>query len=318
MYYKEYTVSFCGKQFQAKPNGRDAASITNKLKTTSLTYDFLADRVGNHGCAFAPAVFSAARKSENFIKQQLFAVDMDDGTSYYTIKERADKYHLPVLFAYKSFSWTEQHEKFRVVFAMNNPITDIFKAQVIIKMLMCIFHECDTHCSDTARLFYGSTKGLLYLAEETEEISFHDLVIALNSFFYDTYDENHYTAKIRKFYNSIGLETKKKVPVCTVNHQNNSALRRRTTKVDFEVLKERCQLFHDFADGSEYYYYPTLFHIATNMVNMDKGKDEFMKIIKHPNNAHCTSYHERSWKPILNTPDSAKFTLEKYPILGYI
>ena len=135
MYYKEYTVSFYGKQFQHKPDGKETSLITSKLKPTILTYDFLADRVGNHGCTFAPAVFDGARKSENFMEQQLFAVDMDDGISYPTIKQRADRYHLPVLFAYKSFSWTGQHEKFRIVFAVDKPVTDAFSAQVIMKTL---------------------------------------------------------------------------------------------------------------------------------------------------------------------------------------
>lgn len=298
--YKEYTVSFYGKQYSKKPDVKETALITNKLKPATLTYDFLANHVGEHGCTFAPAVFNGSRRSDNFVGQQLFAIDIDDGASYHNIKERADKYHLPILFAYKSFSWTAEHEKFRVVFAMNKMITNIFRAQVIVKMLMCIFNECDVHCSDPARLFYGSNKGLLYLADEAIEISFQELVIAVNSYLYDKYDENHYTAKIREFYSTLGLETKKKVPTISIVNNNNRP-RRRTAKVDFTVLKERCQLFRDFAEGNEYYYYPTLFRIAANMVNMDKGKEEFLKIIDAAENAHCTSYHTRSWKPILNT-----------------
>ncbi len=299
MYYKSYTVSFYRKQYNKKPDGKEVASITNKLKPATLSYDFLAHHVGELGCTFAPAVFSGSRRTENFIGQQLFAIDIDGGINYTTIKERADRYHLPVLFAYRSFSWASEHEKFRVVFAMDIEITDASRAQVIIKMLMCIFEECDSHCSDLARLFYGSNKGLLFLSPEPKEISFQDLVIAVNSYLFDRFDESHYTAKIHKFYSSIGLETKKKVPVISVD--SSAIYKRRTTNVDYAVLKERCQLFRDFIEGNEYYYYPTLFRIATNMVNMDKGKDTFLKIIDSPENAHCTSYHTRSWKPILNT-----------------
>lgn len=213
MNYKEYTVSFYGKQYNKKPDGQETALITNKLKPTALTYDFLAHHVGELGCTFAPAVFTGSRRAEHFIGQQLFAIDIDDGAAFTTIKARADRYHLPVLFAY---------------------------------------------------------------------------------------DESRYTAKIHQFYRSIGLDTKKKVPAIAVN-PTLSTNRRRTTKVDFTVLKERCQLFSDFADGNEYYYYPTLFRIAANMINMDKGKNAFLKIIDSPENAHCVSYHTRSWKPILNT-----------------
>lgn len=300
MNYKSYTVSFHGKQYSKKPDGKEAAYITNKLKPTTLSYDFLAHHVGELGCTFAPAVFNGTRRTENFIGQQLFAIDIDGGADYHTINERADRYHLPVLFAYRSFSWTAAQERFRVVFAMDREIADAFRAQVIIKMLMCIFEECDTHCSDLARLFYGSNKGLLFLSPEPSEISFQDLVIAVNSYLFDKYDESHYTAKVRQFYSVIGLETKKEVPAIAINTTGTIG-KRRTTKVDFAVLKERCQLFRDFIEGNEYYYYPTLFRIATNMVNMDKGKDMFLKIIDNPENAHCFAYHTRSWKPILNT-----------------
>ena len=57
--YKQYTVSFYGKQYTSKPKGKVAAQISNKLATTSLTYDFLANRVGEKGCSFAPGVLMA-------------------------------------------------------------------------------------------------------------------------------------------------------------------------------------------------------------------------------------------------------------------
>lgn len=34
---------------------------------------------------------------------------------------------------------------------------------------------------------------------------------------------------------------------------------------------------------------------------MEKGKSEFLKILSSPENEHCISYHERDWRPILNT-----------------
>ena len=98
MDYKSYTVSFYGKQYSKKPDGKKSACITNKLKPTTLSYDFLAHHVGELGCTFAPAVFNGARRTENFIGQQLFAIDIDGGADYHTINERADRYHLPVFF----------------------------------------------------------------------------------------------------------------------------------------------------------------------------------------------------------------------------
>lgn len=321
MNYKEYNVSFYGKQYKSKPSQSEAAKISRNLSACRLTYDFLAHRVGECGCTFASAVFNGKRKTENFSKQQLFAIDIDNKVSFNEIKQRADRYRLPVLFAYRTFSYTEEHEKFRVVFAMDRIITDAFTAQVITKMLMCIFHECDSHCSDLARMFFGSNKGLLYFSETGTEFSFNDIVIALNSYMFDKYDESHYTAKIKDFYNSVGVVTEKKTPVFS-NENNNLVIhksggiqvksvkrtcsrsksdRRRNTNVNFKTLKERCKLYRDFVEGNDWYYYPELFLIATNMVNMEKGKSEFLKILNSPENEHYTSYRTRNWRPILNT-----------------
>ena len=58
MVYKEYTISFYGKQYSRKPDSKEAGIITSKLKPATLTYEFLAQRVGEDGCSFAPAVFN--------------------------------------------------------------------------------------------------------------------------------------------------------------------------------------------------------------------------------------------------------------------
>lgn len=321
MNYKEYNISFYGKQYNSKPSDDEIPKISRNLSPCRLTYDFLAKRVEKCGCTFTPAVFNGSRKTENFSEQQLFAIDIDDKVSFKEVKQRADRYRLPVLFTYRTFSYTEEHEKFRVVFAMDRIITDAFTAQVITKMLMCIFHEFNSHCSDLARMFFGSNKGLLWFSEDGREFSFDDIVMALNSYMFDKYDESHYTAKIHQFYNLAGFEKNRKSPVFSDENNNliikksgiiqvknikrtcsgSKSGRRRNTNVDFKTLKERCRLCRDFVDGNEWHYYPELFLIATNMVNMEKGKSEFLKILDSPENEHCISYHERDWRPILNT-----------------
>lgn len=262
MNYKEYNISFYGKQYKSKPLDDKIPKISRNLSLRRLTYNFLAYRVGVCGFTFAPAVLNGKRKTENFSEQQLFAIDVDDKISFKEVKQRADRYRLPVLFAYRTFLYTEEHEKFRVVFAMDRIITDAFTAQIITKMLMRIFHECDSHCSDPARMFFGGNKGLLYFSEDGREFSFNDIVIALNSYIFDKYDESHYTEKIHQFYNSVSVETNRKSPVFSIENGNliieksryiqakkvkrtcsgSKTGRRRNTNVDFKTLKERCKL----------------------------------------------------------------------------
>ena len=324
--YKEYRVSFDGHHNSKKPEGKKQASISCNLSPCILTYDFLAKRVAEKGCTFCPAVYNGKRKSENFKSQQLFVVDIDDYATYAEMKERADRYNLPILFAYKTFSWTPEKDKFRLVFALDCEITDARTAKIITAIFMHIFNECDKSCKDLARMFYGSTNGLYYLADEPQEISFRELIIAYNCYMFDLHDEAHYTRELGKFYTGIDphfvVKLNGKVPfygidgygspvISTISRTaspiskseyqvKNKGERRKTSKVDFDELEKQCRLFRDFRSGKEYYFYPQLFHIATNLVNMEKGKQEFMNILESPANEGYAAYHERSWKPILN------------------
>lgn len=311
---KEYQVSFDKKRHLEKPTGNEIGRINNQFYRKSIAYDKLAYEVGEYGCTFSPAIYNGKRRKENFIGQQLIALDFDNGVTFAEIKERAEHYRLPILFAYKTFSYTEEHEKFRVVYALSDMICDVFTAETVTGMFMKIFSECDKACKDSSRMFFGG-KGLLEIADEPIEIYGRDLLIAFVTYMNDRYGENHYTREIKKFYECIGIKYNKILPVIddgkfVYKGINNSATNSNTVKNKsrrvvtrnfyWNILYNRCRLYRDFADGSEYYYYPELFHLATNLINIEKGKNEFLKILNEPENEYCTSYHKRNWNVILN------------------
>ena len=113
-------------------------------------------------------------KKENYMGQHLIALDFDNGVTFAEIAKRAEHYRLPILFAYKTFSCTEEHEKFRVTFALSDVIIDSFTSEFVTAMFMKIFTECDEACKDSSCMFFGG-KGLLRLADEPIEISGHGL-----------------------------------------------------------------------------------------------------------------------------------------------
>lgn len=310
---KEYQVSFDKKRHSEKPTGNEIGKINNQLYTQSIAHDKLAYEVGECGCTFSPAIYNGKRRKENFIGQQLIALDFDNGVTFAEIKERAEHYRLPILFAYKTFSYTTEHEKFRVVFALSDMICDEFTAETILVMFMKIFGECDKACKDSSRMFFGG-KGLLELADEPIEISWQDMMISFITYMNDRYGESHYTREIKKFYHSLGVKydgilpalddgkfvyegVNSPAPSCNVK---NKSRRNVTRDFNWKMLYNKCRLYRDFVDGTEYYYYPELFHIATNLINIEKGKKEFLRILNAPENEHCTSYHIRNWNVILN------------------
>lgn len=310
---KYYEVSFSRIRHTSKPEGNEIGKISNSLYTKSIDYKELALEVGERGCTFSPAVYNGKRRKENYMGQQLIALDFDNGVTFSEIAKRAEHYRLPILFAYKTFSCTEAHEKFRVVFALSDVIIDSFTSEVVTAMFMKIFTECDEACKDSSRMFFGG-KGLLLLVNEPAEISGQDLLIAFVTYMNDRYGANHYTREIKSFYQNIGVKYEKILPVIENGNfvrekANNPAScstsehkdRRTVTRnFDWNILYNKCRLYRDFAEGNEYYYYPQLFHIAANLVNIEKGKSVFLKILNSPQNEHCTAYHTRSWDTILN------------------
>ena len=62
------------------------------------------------------------------------------------IKERAEKYNLPILLAYDSFS-VAQRKKFGIVFLNSTPLSSFREAEVVQKALMEIFPEAENNCS---------------------------------------------------------------------------------------------------------------------------------------------------------------------------
>lgn len=314
---KAYTISFDKVAYTSKPSGREVGTISNRLITKSIQYDILAHLCGEAGCSFSPAVFNGKRRRETYIEQQLIVLDFDSGIKFEVIKERAERYRLPILFAYKSFSWSEALSKFRVVFSLADAVEGALTGETVTAMFMQIFRECDSTCSDCSRMFFGG-KGLLYLAEKPNEITLQDLQLAFRCSLCDTYDEKHYMAKVRQFYEKCGVKTERNVPllengqfVCTekIPHEKKcrtreksgtNRRRKQTRNFSWDALYECCQLFRQFADGTEYYYYPELFLLATNLINIEKGKAEFLRILNLPENAGHAAYHERNWRVILN------------------
>jgi len=115
-----------------------AGRIARKERIRNLSNDnfikFASD-VGLKGHTFCPATFKNGKKDEkNFEQMQMFPLDFDGKTkqiSFEEVKERAERYRLPIKFAYKTFSSTEEKERFRVVFLHESSIEDIRVAKIV-------------------------------------------------------------------------------------------------------------------------------------------------------------------------------------------
>ncbi|MUG85716.1 hypothetical protein GNP92_05035 [Paenibacillus timonensis] len=145
---------------------------------TNLTVEELAAKWIS-GYSILPAKMRGKKsEDDNWTNQQVFAVDFDNengdkervSDDYYVTHEEAlemaRQAGLSPAFIYSSFSSSEIHQKFRMVFILNDEITTKQQHNEVTTRLYSAFMKggyviADTKCSDLSRIYYGG-RNLLY------------------------------------------------------------------------------------------------------------------------------------------------------------
>ncbi len=140
-------------QYNSKPSGFETGLIQKKLVPTEISLEDLAKYL-SMGATFKPALLNGT-KNVDWISQQIFALDFDEGTSIQEELDRCKQLDICPAFGYTSFSHTEATHKFRLVFATDKVITDINVRNTIQKLLINIFPTSDSVTFEPSRLFYG-------------------------------------------------------------------------------------------------------------------------------------------------------------------
>lgn len=208
-------VSLDRKGFRLKPTAKDVPEISQRIgrsvkELLSADIRTFAEKIGIDGHTFCPATFiGGLRKKENFEQQQLFALDFDNKdlnkkVSFEEIKERADFYELPVLFAYDTLS-SREHDKFRVVFLNDVAIPDRKVAEAMQQAMGGIFPEADSSCyRDVSKMYFGG-KELLYYDDKLSQINIETLFRSLTYCFKERYKPNHYKERLSQFSKETGI-----------------------------------------------------------------------------------------------------------------
>ncbi|MGG3940960.1 hypothetical protein ABEV54_05790 [Peribacillus psychrosaccharolyticus] len=148
------------KCYFEKPQGSMIGSINNRIinHKKDINVEQLAYEVSN-GKSFVGATFKAVngqlrRSIDNWESQQVIALDFDEGL---TLDEayKDSFFQDNAAFLYTTFSHTEEHHKFRVVFVLEEPIYNYNEYESIIKNLFQRYPYADKACKDGSRLFFG-------------------------------------------------------------------------------------------------------------------------------------------------------------------
>lgn len=169
------------KNFDRKPTKKETIRVSNRIAKyqTEISIDEFAKYVTQpYGRSFSVAIFSSSKRSNKTWKsQQVFALDIDSGLTIKDALERCNSLNISPTFIYTTFSSTPQHEKYRIIFVLNEEIDDIRVRNFIQRALMKIFPESDPMTKDAARMMFGGKK-IIY-SNFDELISLSEIYSAL-------------------------------------------------------------------------------------------------------------------------------------------
>lgn len=211
----EIKVSLDNKRYTSKPDDSEVAKISFRIAkspeciTNEVDMHRFAEAVGKNGYSWCPATFqNGKRDTSNYVQMQLFVLDFDNDKptkmiSWEQIFERAEKYDIPILFAYETFS-SENRNKFRVVFLNDISIPNFKVANVILTALRTIFPESDDQCKNAVQLYFGG-KNLFYFNKSLPTINIESLIRNMTFYLKNKYGDTNYKRKIYEFAETTGL-----------------------------------------------------------------------------------------------------------------
>jgi hypothetical protein len=137
----------------------NAGLITNRIikHPVDITPEELAKEV-TRGKSFVPGYFTKKvdgeirRRIQCWTLQQIICLDFDNGM---TLDQAIEEFKNTAMFIYTTFSHSDDHHKFRVVFATEKEIDDYSIYTNTILELMSKYPQVDQSCKDGSRLFYG-------------------------------------------------------------------------------------------------------------------------------------------------------------------
>lgn len=145
-----------------KPQAKEAGRITkalpnNRVKVTINDFARFIER----GCSFKSSVLTSTTK-DSFVSSNIVALDVDNKESYTTIDEfikLTGEAQLKPFMLYETFSSTEQHQRFRVLYRFDRVITDPDEIDKLYNYVWALFPTVDLDYSvDYSKILYGGKK----------------------------------------------------------------------------------------------------------------------------------------------------------------
>jgi hypothetical protein len=283
----KYNVTIDPRPVHSKPDENYKMTITSHLTLkTGVTINEFSELVSPpNSFTWSPGLFNGTRSNQNWIQQSEIALDFDGGIPLEQVLERCNQFGFTPQVWYSTFSDSPAKQKFRPVFFLDQPITDLKLFEFVIESLMKLFPEADPSCKDASRFFYGGKKSVVLNTEPIPTIQFID-ALSINTMTSDSnsfrklpLESSYYTGlksaeKGETLYN-IYRSSRFSANENTTTPTTTSVPRGLTEKFDFDQAKQKVRIFREFLDG-RWLTHMELFGLATNLIHI-KGGIKLMK-----------------------------------------
>lgn len=299
-----YNLTIDPRLVHSKPSEDEKTAITRNLTVlTGLTINEFATYVSQpFGYTWSGGIFDGKRSNKNWLRQSIFGVDFDKGTlTIDEILSRSQQFGIIPQLWYSTFSDKPEKRKFRVLFFLDSPITDVRIHKLIYDGLLTLYPEADTTCKDASRYFFGGVKSVV---TNTNPIPTNQFIDALSINVISSDSNSLRKLPLAADYYT-GLNSAGKQPFyynINGNDQISAEMESPTTtslqggkkvRIDFELARTKVKILDEFLNGV-WLTHPQLFGLATNLVPIEGGFQLMKKTMERFNNEGKTQYTQNN------------------------
>lgn len=146
-----------------KAGRSEYVELTQRLRPVDMTVDQLIQHVAVNGYTICCAALKtdengfAKRNGESFISAQIVGVDIDHNARPFDDLANDPYLNKYASFAYTTASHNEEHARYRIMFVLENPVTNAEEYKRLVTVLSTRFGG-DKNARDATRLWFGNPK----------------------------------------------------------------------------------------------------------------------------------------------------------------
>lgn len=298
-------------------NWKEEHSLIGK-NVKDLSLDEIADYI-SQGYGFVFSHCKVHCTKNNFISTQLFAVDIDNDNDDLPNVNRKEiiqrvKEIGGCCICYDSFSNTRKKPKFRILFQVDKPITDIDVANDIALRLVAFIPECDTHSRNIVQNYNGTERHKLIEKFPSNYLDIKALMKKTNKYFNNSDTKNIRLRKNSKYINKCKQDDSKNAS--SKKTSKNKSVNDKDTSywVNFHNAYRTCELMYHFNEADIELHHSELMLLGSTSCKMRSGRTWFEKRLKYGKNnyeyEHIMNnmiYYYRHYDNIMNCKGNCRF-----------